>query len=209
MSELKQACPDFLIDAAIDLMAEHGYVAMSMRKLASHIGILPGSLYHHVSSKQDILLDAVLAVVDRRLHAWSRYLGKRDLAGYINFLMVRRRSHPKEELLLRHELRHLEPSAKIWGLQAMEKLRTPLHTIIENGRLAGVYCVAEPSVATEAVLALLDAGNNLRQLHYRAERLEEQMLQMVEAMLGANLSPSLALQQPLVANSELLARGER
>jgi AcrR family transcriptional regulator len=201
MSELKQTCPDFLIDAAIDLMAEHGYVAMSMRKLASHIGILPGSLYHHVSSKQDILLDVVLAVVDRRLHAWCKYPCKRDLAGYINFLMARQRSHPKEEVLLRHEVRHLEPSAKTWGLQAMQKLRIPLQTIIENGRRAGEYRVADPSVATEAVLALLDAGNVLRHLHHRGERLEEELLHMVDAMLGGNLSHSISLKQPLLAAS--------
>jgi AcrR family transcriptional regulator len=44
-------------DAAINLMAEHGFDAVSMRDLARVVGIQAASLYGYVSSKQHLLFD--------------------------------------------------------------------------------------------------------------------------------------------------------
>ncbi|MFF7061578.1 TetR family transcriptional regulator [Pseudomonas sp. NPDC008258] len=53
MLEAARPCPSSLTQAATELMVEIGYTAMTMRKLALRVGILPGSLYHHVDCKQD------------------------------------------------------------------------------------------------------------------------------------------------------------
>lgn len=46
-------------DKAIALFAEKGFGQVSMRELASHLGLTPGSLYHHFPSKQDLLYDLI------------------------------------------------------------------------------------------------------------------------------------------------------
>ena len=49
------------------LIAEDGVEALTMRALAARLGVVPGALYRHVRSKeqlQDLILDGVLAEVD-------------------------------------------------------------------------------------------------------------------------------------------------
>ncbi|TDF82440.1 TetR/AcrR family transcriptional regulator [Pseudomonas sp. H9] len=46
-------------DRALALFAEKGFGQVSMRELASHLGLTPGSLYHHFPSKQDLLYDLI------------------------------------------------------------------------------------------------------------------------------------------------------
>ncbi|MDR6712842.1 AcrR family transcriptional regulator [Pseudomonas hunanensis] len=46
-------------DKAMALFAEKGFGQVSMRELAAHVGLTPGSLYHHFASKQDLLFDLI------------------------------------------------------------------------------------------------------------------------------------------------------
>src|SRR5258708_13061448 len=45
--------------AGLRLIFEHGYEAMSLRHLAAEVGIQVGSLYNHISTKQQLLFDLV------------------------------------------------------------------------------------------------------------------------------------------------------
>src|SRR5229473_3198516 len=45
--------------AGLRLIFEHGYGAMSLRHLAAEVGIQVGSLYNHISTKQQLLFDLV------------------------------------------------------------------------------------------------------------------------------------------------------
>ncbi len=45
-----------LLDAAATLFAQNGFHAVSMRDIASAVGMLPGSMYYHFPSKDDLLL---------------------------------------------------------------------------------------------------------------------------------------------------------
>ena len=51
-------------DAAVRLFAQHGYEATSMRAIATEVGLLPGSLYAHITSKERLLLEIIEQGVD-------------------------------------------------------------------------------------------------------------------------------------------------
>lgn len=54
---------------ALAFISKNGVAALSMRALASRLGVVPGALYRHVRSKEqlfDLVLDGVLAEVDTR-----------------------------------------------------------------------------------------------------------------------------------------------
>jgi AcrR family transcriptional regulator len=56
-----------VVTQALAVIAQDGVQALTMRSLAARLGVVPGALYHHVGSKQqlqDLLLDNVLAEVD-------------------------------------------------------------------------------------------------------------------------------------------------
>jgi AcrR family transcriptional regulator len=56
-----------VVAEALTVIAEDGAQALTMRRLAARLGVVPGALYHHVGNKQqlqDLVLDGVLAEVD-------------------------------------------------------------------------------------------------------------------------------------------------
>lgn len=57
-----------LLDAAAGLFSERGFHAASMREVARAAGMLPGSIYYHFASKEELLL-AVYAEGVRRIAA--------------------------------------------------------------------------------------------------------------------------------------------
>ncbi len=58
-----------ILDAAARLFASHGFHAASMREIAAAAGMLPGSLYYHFPSKDELLLavyeDGVRRIAER------------------------------------------------------------------------------------------------------------------------------------------------
>jgi AcrR family transcriptional regulator len=69
-----------VVTEALAVIANDGVEALTMRGLAGRLGVVPGAVYHHVRSKeqlQDLLLDGVLAEVefdlDSSLH-WTEQL---------------------------------------------------------------------------------------------------------------------------------------
>jgi AcrR family transcriptional regulator len=62
---------DSLLDVAVDVFNERGYDATSMEELAARLGVTKSAIYHHVSSKVELLrlaldraLDALFAVTE-------------------------------------------------------------------------------------------------------------------------------------------------
>ena len=49
-----------ILQAATTLFRKSGYAATSMQDIANVIGIKPASLYNHISSKQEILVELLL-----------------------------------------------------------------------------------------------------------------------------------------------------
>lgn len=158
MPQQAQSCRDSLLHIASELMAEVGYAAMSMRQLAARAGLQPGSIYHHVASKQDLLLDVLLYVLAARLEAWSCSTYPRNLQGYLRFMLARQRSHPCEHLLLRHEMRHITRKQLSWVHAAQYRLSDPLEKYVALEQLGQ----DDITGVCEAVLALLDSADNLR-----------------------------------------------
>jgi TetR/AcrR family tetracycline transcriptional repressor len=56
-----------VVDQALTLITHEGLEALTMRTLSTRLGVVPGALYRHVRSKeqlQDLIVDGVLAEVD-------------------------------------------------------------------------------------------------------------------------------------------------
>jgi TetR/AcrR family transcriptional regulator, tetracycline repressor protein len=56
-----------VVNEALGMISSDGAQALSMRRLAGRLGVVPGALYRHVRGKEqlyDLVLDAVLAEVD-------------------------------------------------------------------------------------------------------------------------------------------------
>ncbi len=66
-----------VVAEAIAVIGAHGVDALSMRALATRLGVVPGALYRHVRNKEqlhDLMVDGVLAEVDHEVDrsiAWT------------------------------------------------------------------------------------------------------------------------------------------
>jgi AcrR family transcriptional regulator len=59
-----------VVAEALAIIAQNGVDALSMRALATRLGVVPGALYRHVRNKEqlhDLVLDGVLVEVDTRI----------------------------------------------------------------------------------------------------------------------------------------------
>src|SRR5438094_107651 len=98
--------------AGLRLIFEHGYEAMSLRQLASEVGIQQGSLYNHISTKQGLLFDLIREHMLELLAALHKALdGITDpverLSAFVQFHVTYHLTRKKEVFIANFELRGL------------------------------------------------------------------------------------------------------
>jgi AcrR family transcriptional regulator len=146
--------------AGLRLIFEHGYEAMSLRQLASDVGIQAGSLYNHIATKQELLFDLIEDHINELLRQLDRALaGKAGaterLHAFVAFHVTYHMTKNREVFIANSELRSLEPKnhAAIVALRGAYEQR--LADILADGVAEGAFEVADIQVATFAIIALL------------------------------------------------------
>jgi len=146
--------------AGVRLIFEHGFEAMSLRQLAAEVGIQAGSLYNHISTKQELLFDLVQDHMNDLLRELDLALeGRTDpvdkLRAFVAFHVTYHMTRKREVFIANSELRSLEPR----NYEAIVTLRgayeARLAGILSQGVAEGVFDVVDVQVATFAILALL------------------------------------------------------
>ncbi|MDI1264764.1 MAG: TetR/AcrR family transcriptional regulator [bacterium] len=146
--------------AGLRLIFEHGYAAMSLRQLAAEVGIQSGSLYNHISTKQELLFELVrdhinelLRQLDRALQGMERPADK--LRAFVAFHVTYHMNRKREVFIANSELRSLEPKnyETIVALRGAYEKR--LAEILAEGVAEGAFEVVDIQVATFAILSLL------------------------------------------------------
>jgi AcrR family transcriptional regulator len=130
-----------IVRAAVTLADREGLHHLSMRALAKDLGVEAMSLYHHVSSKEDVLDGMVDHVVDE-MHLPE--IGSDDWRGEL-----RRRSVSGREVLLRHP----------WAVGLMDSRRSAGMSSLRHHD-AVIGCLREAGFSLAMVshaFALLDA----------------------------------------------------
>jgi AcrR family transcriptional regulator len=150
---------DEIILAAAQIFREKGFHATSMQDIADSVHLQKASLYHHINSKQEILL----AVLDRALdiliediepivesdlsseeklkqamtHYIDRVTGSADLAAV---------------LLLEH--RRLEPELRARHIARRDRFEELWRAIVREGMERGEFRPMDPTVVTFALLGV-------------------------------------------------------
>ncbi|MCG2633923.1 MAG: TetR/AcrR family transcriptional regulator [Gammaproteobacteria bacterium] len=71
MAKRKYTSKEDIIAAVIPLFAQHGYAGVSMRDIASDVGLSPASLYNHFKDKESIYREMLDVVYKRRQGAFE------------------------------------------------------------------------------------------------------------------------------------------
>ena len=130
---------------ALELFALQGYDATSARQLAARVGIEPGSLYNHISSKQDLLFQLIqkatydlIVEVSRAIDAAGEDPVDRLAAGVrarVIFYCV----HSAQALVGERELRALTPENLAETRRRRDEYRALFIGILEDGMRRGLF----------------------------------------------------------------------
>ena len=150
-------------EAALRLFARHGYAAVSMRQIATEVGVQAGALYNYTPDKQSLLFSLMRGHMDELLAA-RKALGEEGsptdrLERFTRFHISFHSERPEAVFISYMELRSLEPE----NFQIIESLRrdyeNALEGILRDGMDSGAFTVADPKIATLAVIAMLTGVN--------------------------------------------------
>lgn len=150
--------------AALRLIAKHGYAAVSMRKIAAEVGIQAGALYNYTPDKQSLLFDLMQGHMSELLSALDgASLSGDPLAKLEGFTRFHIRFHlPRSDQVFVSymELRNLSDD-NFATVEAMRReYEEALETILRNGVAEGVLAVHDPRVTTMALIAMLTGINS-------------------------------------------------
>lgn len=151
-----------IMEVAVKLFSEHGYTGTTMRDIAAAVGVLPGSLYAHIESKDTLLLEIVTDGI-------SRFLGiegaiKDTATTAVEKLRAAILWHvdvvakdPERTLVVFHQWRFLEEPNRTTALVMRRRYADAFFRIIEQGKASAEF---SPHLDTRvSVFGILGALN--------------------------------------------------
>ena len=151
-----------ILNASIRLFGQQGYTGTSMRDIAKEVGVLPGSLYAHIDSKETLLLEivdegimdflsTVEPIVNLPLPAEERL--RRVIRAHVEVVS----ENPERSLVVFHQWRFLSEPNLANAIEKRRRYERAFVCIFESGVAEGVF---EKTLNKRvAVLTILGALN--------------------------------------------------
>lgn len=152
---------DQIVAAAKDLFHTKGYHATSVRDIADALGILSGSLYAHISSKEDLLhaiadeaADQFVAEVTPLLEAPGSAAERLRLAMRKHMQIIA--EHLSTASVFFHEWRSLDPDRREAIKVKRQQVEAVFRQLVEEGIASGEFGHVDPKFAALLVLSALN-----------------------------------------------------
>jgi AcrR family transcriptional regulator len=146
--------------AAIELIAKHGFEAMTLRDLAEHVGLQPGSIYRYIATKDQLLVDIMAEHMEALLAAWRKWDDaqadpRARLESFVEFHIRYHFERQKEVLIANLELRSLTPDARRATVALRKAYENELRAILDAGIAAHHFQRIDSSIASYAIISML------------------------------------------------------
>jgi AcrR family transcriptional regulator len=150
-----------ILEAAAQIISRKGFHAASMQDIAEAVNLQKASLYHHVSSKQEILfdlLDQTLDLLTERVSAaFSQGPSIEDrlrqgMRAYLSTLAEN--ADLAVVLLLEH--RSLDPQHRERHISRRDRFERLWRELLQEGISAGVFREIDPGLAGRALLGIMN-----------------------------------------------------
>ncbi len=150
-----------ILEAAAKIFSEKGFHATSMQDIAEAVHLQKASIYHHFSSKQDILvdiLDQALGLINNRLEivrSQSFSADEKLRQAMISYLETIAENQNLAAVLLL-ELRTLDPELKARQAARIEEFESLWKDLIVEGKQQGIFSDVDPSLTGRAILGVMN-----------------------------------------------------
>lgn len=150
---------DEILDCAATLFFRKGYHNTSIEDIAREVGMLKGSLYYYIDSKEDVLYDILQGVMEQAQSAMQKAIvGVSDPAeqlrrGLDQQIEVIIRNQVRVGLFL-HEFNALSSRKQQRIQEARRKYQELFVGILKRGQSSGVFVQGDPNLLTNAVMGM-------------------------------------------------------
>jgi TetR/AcrR family transcriptional regulator, cholesterol catabolism regulator len=150
-----------ILEAAVALFGKRGYAGTTMRDIAAEVGVLPGSLYAHISSKETLLDEIVELGIESFLAIESNLpnegSGADKMRAAIKAHVAVAAVHPGRSLVVFHQWRFLTEPNLTRALNKRRRYQQLFVRLIDEGIADGSFA---PNLDTKiAVFTILGALN--------------------------------------------------
>lgn len=151
-----------ITEVAVRLFSEHGYTGTSMRDIAKAVGMLPGSLYAHIDSKETLLLEIVQAGIQQFLEI-EQLLdasdlppeGRLRLAIHAHIKLVA--DNPERTLIVFHQWRFLGEPNRARAVTMRRRYANAYMKIVKEGVACGDFSAElDTRIAVFGILGALN-----------------------------------------------------
>ncbi|WP_380054242.1 TetR/AcrR family transcriptional regulator [Falsihalocynthiibacter sp. SS001] len=150
-------------EAALSLFAKQGFAAVSMRKIASEVGVQAGALYLYTPDKQTLLFDLMQSHMEELFEALEQLPpcegARAQLEQFARFHIGFHIERPDSVFVAYMELRNLEPGNFAIIEEMRRRYERHLEEIVTRGQAECVFDVADSKIAAMALIAMLTGVN--------------------------------------------------
>jgi AcrR family transcriptional regulator len=149
-----------VLETALSAFAEHGYHGTTVRDLAGGSGLSVPGIYHHYSSKQVILSELMMTIMDELIERSREALASVDgtptaefdilVESLLRFHMARR----QQAFVATSEIRSLDEENRVRYVARRDEQQRMMDAIVAAGVDEGVFTTPYPRDASRAVVSL-------------------------------------------------------
>lgn len=152
---------DEILEAAAQIFSEKGYHAASMQDIALAVDLQKASLYHHFSSKQEILLAILDRALDMLIANMQEVLKlpcspdvklRQAMLVYMQTVL----DYRNLAVVLLLEYRSLEPDLKSRHMPRRDRFERMWRDLIQDGLDIGVFCCQDPALSARGLLGVMN-----------------------------------------------------
>jgi AcrR family transcriptional regulator len=150
-----------ILEAAAQIFSQKGFHATSMSEIAAAVNLQKASLYHHISSKQDILVsildDALEIITDQVGSVINRPISSEDKLreAIITYLLILTEQRDLAGVLLL-EHRSLTPEFHRQHIPRRDKFEQLWRDLLIEGVNDGNFMVRDVDMTTRAILGIMN-----------------------------------------------------
>lgn len=146
-------------DAALTLFAERGYHRTSINDIGASLNLRGPSLYNHIDSKHQLLVDIVTDFLHLGIAGQERILASTDdpveqLRQMVDVHVSYNAADPRQSYVATREMSSLGEPDRTRVVALRDEYEHNLLEVLERGVAAGVFDLDNPQLAAYAILAM-------------------------------------------------------
>ena len=152
---------DEILEAAVQNFSQKGFHATSMQDIAQSVNLRKASLYHHVSSKQEILVELLDQALDILIQQMQEVVclplqPEEKLRLAINKYLTTLIDNRSRASVLLMEHRSLGPEYQSRHIPRRDKFESLWRDLIIEGTSHGTFLCRDTGLATRALLGMIN-----------------------------------------------------